>query len=51
MKRVDTALEASFENPEAFSRAFKRVFSQSPAQYYHSNYYNFTPSSRLKPRS
>ncbi|MBB1300623.1 MAG: AraC family transcriptional regulator [Pseudoalteromonas rhizosphaerae] len=30
---IDIALEASFESPEAFSRAFKRVFAQSPTQF------------------
>jgi hypothetical protein len=28
---IDIALEAGFESPEAFSRAFKRTFDQSPS--------------------
>jgi len=30
---IDIALEAGFESPEAFSRAFKRVFGQTPSQF------------------
>ncbi|WP_448212461.1 AraC family transcriptional regulator [Colwellia sp. MEBiC06753] len=30
---IDIALEANFDSPEAFSRAFKRTFSQSPSQF------------------
>ncbi|MCG8383422.1 MAG: AraC family transcriptional regulator [Gammaproteobacteria bacterium] len=30
---IDIALEAGFESPEAFSRAFKRIFDQSPSQF------------------
>lgn len=30
---VDIALEAKFENPESFSRAFKQVFGQTPSQF------------------
>ena len=30
---IDIALEACFESPEAFSRAFKRTFDQSPSQF------------------
>jgi len=30
---VDIALEAGFENPESFSRAFKHVFGQTPSQF------------------
>lgn len=28
---IDIALEAGFESPEAFARAFKRIFAQSPS--------------------
>ena len=30
---IDIALEAGFENPESFSRAFKNMFGQSPSQF------------------
>ncbi|WP_428605837.1 AraC family transcriptional regulator [Sedimenticola sp.] len=30
---IDIALDASFENPESFSRAFKNVFGQTPSQF------------------
>jgi len=30
---IDIALEAGFENPESFSRAFKQLFGQSPSQF------------------
>lgn len=30
---TDIALEAGFENPESFSRAFKKQFGQSPSQF------------------
>ena len=30
---IDIALEASFENPESFSRAFKNIFEQTPSQF------------------
>ena len=30
---IDIALEAGFENPESFSRAFKQVFAQTPSQF------------------
>lgn len=30
---LEVALEAGFESPEAFSRAFRRVFGQSPRQF------------------
>lgn len=30
---IDIALEAGFENPESFSRAFKRGFGQTPSQF------------------
>lgn len=30
---TDIALEARFENPESFSRAFKQVFGQTPSQF------------------
>ncbi len=30
---IDIAYEASFESPEAFSRAFRRTFEQSPSQF------------------
>lgn len=30
---IDIALEANFENPESFSRAFKKLFGQTPSQF------------------
>lgn len=33
MRIIDIALEASFESPEAFARAFKRTFTQSPSEF------------------
>lgn len=30
---IDIALEAGFENPESFSRAFKKSFGQTPSQF------------------
>ena len=33
IKVIDIALEAKFESAEAFSRAFKRTFEQSPSQF------------------
>lgn len=30
---IDIALEAGFESPEAFARAFKRTFDQSPSEF------------------
>ena len=30
---IDIALEAGFESPEAFARAFKRTFEQSPSEF------------------
>ncbi len=30
---IDIALQAGFENPESFSRAFKKAFGQSPSQF------------------
>ncbi|HVI52215.1 MAG TPA: AraC family transcriptional regulator [Candidatus Sulfotelmatobacter sp.] len=32
-KIIDIALEAGFENPESFSRAFKQVFGQTPSAF------------------
>ncbi len=32
-KIIDIALDAGFENPESFSRAFKQTFSQTPSQF------------------
>jgi AraC family transcriptional regulator len=32
---IDIALEANFENPESFSRAFKNLFGQTPSQFRH----------------
>jgi len=32
---IDIALEAKFENPESFSRAFKKAFGQTPSQFRH----------------
>jgi AraC family transcriptional regulator len=32
-KIIDIALEAKFENPESFSRAFKNAFAQTPTQF------------------
>jgi len=33
MRIIDIALEANFESPEAFSRAFKNTFGQTPSQF------------------
>ena len=33
LRIIDIALEAGFENPESFSRAFKRNFGQTPSQF------------------
>lgn len=33
LKIIDIALQAGFESPEAFSRAFKRVFDQTPTAF------------------
>ncbi len=33
LKIIDIALEARFENPESFSRAFKKIFGQTPSQF------------------
>ena len=33
IKIIDIALDAGFQNPESFSRAFKRVYKQSPRQF------------------
>lgn len=33
LKIIDVALEAQFDSPEAFSRAFKRTFTQSPSEF------------------
>lgn len=30
---IDIAMEAGFENPESFSRAFKKVFGQTPSRF------------------
>jgi AraC family transcriptional regulator len=30
---IDIALEAGFENPESFSRAFKNIFGQTPSEF------------------
>ena len=30
---IDIALDAKFENPESFSRAFKNAFAQTPTQF------------------
>lgn len=30
---IDIALDAGFQNPESFSRAFKQAFSQTPSQF------------------
>lgn len=32
---IDIALDAGFENPESFSRAFKTIFGQTPSQFRH----------------
>ncbi|ODN43030.1 AraC family transcriptional regulator [Piscirickettsia litoralis] len=32
-KVIDIALDAGFENPESFSRAFKKAFGQTPTQF------------------
>ena len=49
---IDIALEAQFENPESFSRAFKNTFGQTPSQFrkepewptWHSKYQFSIPS-------
>ncbi len=33
MKVIDIALEAGFQSPEAFTRAFRRTFDQSPTEF------------------
>lgn len=33
LRIIDIALEAGFENPESFSRAFRNIFSRSPSQF------------------
>jgi len=33
MRIIDIALDANFENPESFSRAFKKTLGQSPSQF------------------
>lgn len=33
LRIIDIALEAGFDSPEAFSRAFKRTFDQSPSEF------------------
>jgi len=33
IKIIDIALEAAFENHESFSRAFKRIYKQTPSQF------------------
>lgn len=33
MKIIDIAMDAGFENPESFSRAFKKVFNQTPSSF------------------
>jgi AraC family transcriptional regulator len=30
---IDIAIDAGFENPESFSRAFKKIFGQTPSQF------------------
>ncbi len=35
MRIIDIALDAHFENPESFSRAFKKTFSLTPSQFRH----------------
>lgn len=32
---IDIAMDAGFENPESFSRAFKKAFGQTPSQFRH----------------
>jgi AraC family transcriptional regulator len=51
-KIIDIALQAQFENPESFSRAFKKAFGQTPSQFrkqpewpnWHSKYQFAVPS-------
>lgn len=51
---TDIAFDAHFESTEAFSRAFSRLFKQSPSQfrkkpnwiYWHSNYNFYSPKNR-----
>lgn len=48
---IDIALEAGFESPEAFSRAFRQAFGQSPSQFRKSPQWQpWTERSRLPHR-
>lgn len=48
---TDIALDASFESPEAFSRAFRQAFGQSPSQFRKSPLWQpWTERVRLPPR-
>ncbi|MCU4414048.1 AraC family transcriptional regulator [Acinetobacter sp. WU_MDCI_Axc73] len=55
-KIIDIALDAGFDSPEAFARAFKRSFDQTPRafraepnwQNWHKKFVYFTPESELE---
>lgn len=48
---IDIALEAGFESPEAFARAFRQEFGQSPSQFRQSpNWQPWSERYRLPPR-
>lgn len=56
VKVIEIALDAGFDSPEAFARAFKRSFDQTPSafrvepnwQNWHRKFVYFTPESELK---
>lgn len=56
VKVIEIALDAGFDSPEAFSRAFKRSFDQTPSAFriepnwenWHRKFVYFTPKSELE---
>ena len=56
VKVIEIALDAGFDSPEAFARAFKRSFDQTPSvfrvepnwQNWHRKFVYFTPKSELE---